>query len=229
MTSIKFRSDMRVEMIDSYGSDVKVAQAARVSTLGLDNDREKFVGLIKALLSAKPAPHWSPFMHCGATFAIECPLSTRSQIVTHSSLARSEFSMRYSLAKPEFHVPADDRPVHQVGRSLDYRLVHHVGAKESAEYHLKASALDSWGRYQKMLKAGVAKEVARNCLPQSTYTTLWMTGSLRSWMSFDLVRNDDHAQHEVNEVARQVSQKLSEVFPVTWEAYRRSLVVGEAP
>src|SRR5699024_12790348 len=84
----------------------------------LDNDRATAVGLVRALMRDQ---HWSPFMHPQMTIAFEVPLFVRSQLVTHYSLARSEFSMRYSEAKPQFWVPADERPLVQVGKALDYQ------------------------------------------------------------------------------------------------------------
>src|SRR5699024_8455293 len=132
MTEIKVRSDMGEELIDHMGSDRMVTEAARVSTLGLDNDRAKYVGLVRALMRDE---HWSTFMHPQMTIAFEVTLFIRAQLVTHSSLARSEFSMRYSEARPEFWVPTEDRPLVQVGKALDYRR--EMGTEQQVELTLK--------------------------------------------------------------------------------------------
>ena len=224
MTEIKLRSDMGVTLIDHMGSDRMVAEAARVSTLGLDNNREKYVGLVRALMRDK---HWSPFMHPQMTIAFEVPLFIRSQLVTHYSLARSEFSMRYSEARPEFWVPTEDRPLVQVGKALDYRR--EMGNEDQAravDYHLREGARQDWNSYRTMLDYDIAPEVARTVLPQSTYTTLWLTGNLRSWLSFLDNRMDPHAQWETQEVGTKVAEIFAERFPVTFEAYMQGRSSG---
>ena len=224
MTEIKLRSDMGVTLIDHMGSDRMVAEAARVSTLGLDNNREKYVGLVRALMRDK---HWSPFMHPQMTIAFEVPLFVRSQLVTHYSLARSEFSMRYSEARPEFWVPAEDRPLVQVGKALDYRR--EMGTEqqsEAARLNIEQAAWSAWTYYSELLENGIAAEVARTVLPQSTYTTLWLTGNLRSWLSFLDNRADPHAQWETQEVGTKVAEIFAERFPITFEAYMQGRSSG---
>ena len=224
MTEIKLRSNMGVTLIDHMGSDRMVAEAARVSTLGLDNNREKYVGLVRALMRDK---HWSPFMHPQMTIAFEVPLFVRSQLVTHYSLARSEFSMRYSEARPEFWVPTEDRPLVQVGKALDYRR--EMGTEqqsEAARLNIEQAAWSAWTYYSELLENGIAAEVARTVLPQSTYTTLWLTGNLRSWLSFLDNRMDPHAQWETQEVGTKVAEIFAERFPVTYEAYMQGRSSG---
>ena len=219
-----FRSDMGVTLIDHMGSDRMVAEAARVSTLGLDNNREKYVGLVRALMRDK---HWSPFMHPQMTIAFEVPLFVRSQLVTHYSLARSEFSMRYSEARPEFWVPTEDRPLVQVGKALDYRREMGTEAQMMFTMRCLKDAYDNWLAYSEMIDRGIAPEVARAILPQSTYTTLWLTGNLRSWLSFLDNRLDPHAQWETQEVGTKVAEIFAERFPITFEAYMQGQERGK--
>ena len=219
-----FRSDMGVTLIDHMGSDRMVAEAARVSTLGLDNNREKYVGLVRALMRDK---HWSPFMHPQMTIAFEVPLFVRSQLVTHYSLARSEFSMRYSEARPEFWVPAVNRPLVQVGKALDYRREMGTEAQMMFTMRCLKYAYDNWLAYSEMIDRGIAPEVARAILLQSTYTTLWLTGNLRSWLSFLDNRLDPHAQWETQEVGTKVAEIFAERFPITFEAYMQGQEKGK--
>ena len=221
---MKFRSDMGVTLIDHMGSDRMVAEAARVSTLGLDNNREKYVGLVRALMRDK---HWSPFMHPQMTIAFEVPLFVRSQLVTHYSLARSEFSMRYSEARPEFWVPTEDRPLVQVGKALDYRREMGTEAQMMFTMRCLKDAYDNWLAYSEMIDRGIAPEVARAILPQSTYTTLWLTGNLRSWLSFLDNRADPHAQWESQDVASKVAEIFAERFPITFEAWAQGQEKGK--
>ena len=214
---IEYSTEMGVTLINHMGNDRTVAEAARVSTLGLDNDRQKYVGLVRALIRDK---HWSPFMHPTMTIAFDVPLFVRSQLVTHYSLARSEFSMRYSKAKPKFWIPAHDRPLVQVGKALDYRR--EAGTKQQrsqASIGLHQVAVKSWESYCELVNSGITPEVARAVLPQSTYTTLWLTGNLRSWLAFLDNRMDKHAQHETQEVGVKVSEIFAQHYPITYEAW----------
>ena len=218
MTDINFRSDMRVTYIDSMGDDKRIAQAARVSTAGLDNDREKYVGLVRALIRDG---HWSPLESCTMTIAFDVPAFTRDQIIRHRSMSFSVFSLRYSEAKPVFWVPSDDRPLVQVGKALDYRR--EKGDDEQAELARSAHRMmaeDAWDDYQGMIEFGIANEVARTVLPNSIYSPFWATGNLRSWLHFVGIRNDPHAQREVREAAEKVENIIGERWPVALAAYR---------
>lgn len=218
MSDITFRSDMRVTYIDSMGDDRRIAQAARVSTAGLDNDREKYVGLVRALIRDG---HWSPLESCTMTIAFDVPAFTRDQIIRHRSMSFSVFSLRYSEAKPVFWVPSDDRPLVQVGKALDYRR--EKGDDEQAELARSAHRMmaeDAWDDYQGMIEFGIANEVARTVLPNSIYSPFWATGNLRSWLHFVGIRNDPHAQREVREAAEKVENIIGERWPVALAAYR---------
>ena len=218
MTEITFRSDCRVTYIDSMGDDKRIAQAARVSTAGLDNDREKYVGLVRALIRDG---HWSPLESCTMTIAFDVPAFTRDQIIRHRSMSFSVFSLRYSEAKPVFWVPSDDRPLVQVGKALDYRR--EKGDDEQAELareSITVVAESAWNMYQDMIDGGIANEVARTVLPNSIYSPFWATGNLRSWLHFVGIRNDPHAQREVREAAEKVESIIGERWPVALAAYR---------
>ena len=218
MADIEFRSDLRVTYIDHMGDDKRIAQAARVSTAGLDNDREKYVGLVRALIRDG---HWSPLESCTMTIAFDVPAFTRDQIIRHRSMSFSVFSLRYSEAKPVFWVPSDDRPLVQVGKALDYRR--EKGDDEQVELareSITVVAESAWNMYQDMIDGGIANEVARTVLPNSIYSPFWATGNLRSWLHFVGIRNDPHAQREVREAAEKVENIIGERWPVALAAYR---------
>lgn len=217
MADIEFSCHMGVSLVEAWGSDAKVAQSARVSTLGLDNDRERVSGLVKALWRDG---HFSPFESSGMTVAFDVPMFTASQLVRHKSFSFSVKSLRYSEAAPKFYVPGEDRPLVQVGKALDYRREAGTGeqAREVELMH-KSAAYECHYSYLSMLDAGVADEVARSVLPTSLYTQLWMTGSLRSWLHFLDQRDDRHAQFEIQEAAARVKKIIEETYPVTFEAW----------
>jgi thymidylate synthase (FAD) len=72
--------------------------------------------------------------------------------------------------------------------------------------------------YKRLLKAGVAREVARMILPMCTKTRIFMTGSVRSWIHFIDLRDDGHAQKEAQEVAREIKKILIKELPIISKA-----------
>ena len=209
---------MGVELIEAWGSDRKIAQSARVSTLGLDNDREKIAGLVKALWRDG---HYSPFESSGMTVAFDVPMFVRDQLVRHKSFSFSVKSLRYSEAAPKFYVPSEVRPLVQVGKALDYRR--EMGTDQQSEasrLNIEQAAWSAWAYYSELLRGGIADEVARSVLPTSLYTQLWMTGSLRSWLHFLDQRWDEHAQYEIQEAASEVGSLIADNYPITFQAWR---------
>ena len=220
MTDIEFSSQMGVELIEAWGSDAKVAQSARVSTLGLDNNRNKITGLVKALWRDG---HYSPFESSGMTIAFDVPMFVRDQLVRHKSFAFSVKSLRYSEAEPKFYVPNIKRPLVQVGKALDYRREHGTDEQRvTTQRHLTAIAEEAWDRYAYLIDIGICDEIARTALPTSLYTQLWMTGSLRSWLHFLDQRADKHAQHEIQEAANKIKHIIQDTYPTTFEAWEDS-------
>ena len=215
---IEYSSDMGVELIEAWGSDRKIAQSARVSTLGLDNDREKIAGLVKALWRDG---HYSPFESSGMTVSFDVPMFVRDQLVRHKSFSFSVKSLRYSEAAPKFFVPDPARPLVQVGKALDYRREEGTAVQKSNTLAIiKANATESWRSYQYLTQLGVCDEVARSVLPTSLYTQLWVTGSLRSWLHFLDQRWDEHAQHEIQEAASEVGSLIADNYPIAFQAWR---------
>ena len=209
---------MGVELIEAWGSDRKIAQSARVSTLGLDNDREKIAGLVKALWRDG---HYSPFESSGMTVAFDVPMFVRDQLVRHKSFSFSVKSLRYSEAAPKFYVPSGARPLVQVGKALDYRR--EMGTDQQSEasrLNIEQAAWSAWAYYSELLRGGIADEVARSVLPTSLYTQLWMTGSLRSWLHFLDQRWDEHAQYEIQEAASEVGSLIADNYPIAFQAWR---------
>jgi len=69
-----------------------------------------------------------------------------------------------------------------------------------------------------MVGRGVAPEQARMVLPQSMYTSYYVTGSLAAWARAYKQRIDSHAQVEIQDLAKQWDEVVRPLFPVSWEA-----------
>jgi thymidylate synthase (FAD) len=154
--------------------------------------------------------HTSPFGHAFASFHIKAPIFVARQLVKHKFLRWSEVSRRYVDDEPEFYVPDVWR-----GRSADKKqgsdgVVEGITTKEYNEVCLDV--------YEQMIIAGVAPEQARMILPQSTMTEWIWSGSLDAFASMCILRCKNDTQYESRVVADQISEKMGELFPVSWSA-----------
>jgi thymidylate synthase (FAD) len=199
-----------VELIDSMGSDERVVNAARVS-FGRDNqetDVEKVKKLINFLARNK---HTSPFEHVTATFRIKVPLFIRSQIMRHRTFSYNEISRRYTSDEIELWFPNGWRG--QSNKNLQCSSGEITDA--IADEIFESSVAMSLQAYHSLLERGIARELARAVLPQSLYTSFYMTGNLHNWSHFLRLRLDAHAQPEVRAVAEAIRDKLIILCPVS--------------
>ena len=208
-------SSLDVSFIDSMGSDLTIVNSARVSfgkkKHTIDKEDEK---LIKYLAKHK---HFTPFEHCSLSVKIKCPLYIRSQIMRHRTFSYNEISRRYTDENIEFYQPETYRSQHESskqcsGDNIDKGISDSM-AKEIENFNLTAQHL-----YARMVSIGVAKELARGVLPQSLMTEFYMTGNLRNWMNFIKLRDDSHAQLEVQEIAKKIGGYIRHEFPLGGKA-----------
>src|SRR5919199_6557771 len=103
----------------------------------------------------------------------------------HRIASYNEESGRYRELRPVFYVPAPERNLVQVGRPGAYDFV--PGSPEMAQLvqeEARTAATHAYESYQRMLEAGVAREVARIVLPLSLYSSMYVTMNARSLMNF---------------------------------------------
>ena len=210
---------IKATYVDHMGSDLSVVNAARVS-FGKKSVFEGRVGgpnvlserdtkLVNYLAKHK---HISPFGHAFASFHVKAPIFVARQLVKHKFLRWNEISRRYVDEEPEFYVPDTWR-----GRSAD--------KKQGSEGVVDVG---DWGdtnwacliAYNDLLRHGVAPEQARMVLPQSTMTEWYWSGSLDAFAAMCKLRCASDTQYESRIVADQISEKMGELFPVSWEALR---------
>ena len=188
MSEIIFRDDVTVELVKSSASDADVIWAARVSTAGetsldeLDKDAEKSAGLINYLARER---HGSPFEHTSFTFFISAPIFVFREFMRHRIASYNEESGRYRELKPVFYIPNKDRKLIQVGKTGHYTF--ESGTNEQFDLmvtEMKKAYTAAYDAYQKMLDAGIAREVARATLPVATYSSMYVTMNARALMNF---------------------------------------------
>lgn len=195
-------------------SEDLVAYCARVSNPSNQMNSETSPKLLAFLIKHK---HWSPFEMVDMTVEIKTSRAIAAQILRHRSFSFQEFSQRYSVANQfedvELRLQGDKN--RQVGEKLiskDHPQYDHLN-------HLVAETLSmSQHCYDTMIENGVAKEVARMILPLTTETTMYMKGSLRSWVHYLELRTEQNTQKEHRIIADECKNIFIQQFPIIAEA-----------
>jgi thymidylate synthase (FAD) len=88
------------------------------------------------------------------------------------------------------------------------------GSEKKHIESISDKAIDnSFTEYVKLINLGVAPETARMILPMATSTTIYMNGTLRSWLHYIEVRCDEHSQQEHRDIANECREILIELYP----------------
>lgn len=160
--------------------------------------------------------HTSPFNHAFASFRVKAPIFVARQLVKHKFLPWNEVSRRYVTDEPEFFFPdywrmkADN--VKQ--GSSDMKIPYSHSYTEAMQKHTELTL----NNYKMLINMGICAEQARMVLPQNTMTEWIWSGTLGAWGDMCKLRLDPHSQKETRIVAEKISEKMSELFPVSWKA-----------
>ena len=234
MTDIKFRSDVDVHLLDYMGDENSIVRRARVSTGGdLSSERNNpgdelspaDLGLLRMLYREK---HGVPFEGVEFEFYFRIPIFVSRQIVKHRIASVNEESGRYREMDGEFYIIPDNRKVEQIGKTSAYEfvesdpeLIQYVQASQ------KRTAEFAWNEYLHSLDKGVAKEVARQTLPFSLYSSMYYKANLRSMLNFLSLRKEwgdesvypSHPQFEITLVADKVSEEVRRIVPNVYDEF----------
>ena len=203
-----------VELVRISGSDIDVANAARVSYgKRIDTITERDVTLIRFLMRHL---HTSPFEHNQLSFRIKCPLYVARQWMRHRMNSYNEISYRYVKAKDEFYIPQHWRLQDKTNKQSSTGAFENNAVLERYVQALK----DAKSAYDFALEHGVCREQARGLLPMCTYTEFIFTCNLHSLMHFLRLRLGQGAQHEIQNYARAMLELALPHFPVSLSAWK---------
>ena len=164
--------------------------------------------------------HWSVFEHAHACVEINTTRDIARQILRHRSFAFSEFSQRYADATQLGEFVTRECRLQDFKNRQNSLATDDITLKLIWEEMQDKVARDAKQAYAWALDHGIAKEQARALLPEGlTPSRLYMTGSIRSWVTYLQVRLDPATQKEHREIARQVLEALRPQAPVTFGAF----------
>jgi len=189
-----------------------IVKMARVSNPQNQENWDTGPKLLGYLIKHK---HWSPFEMASMCVEIQTERDIAAQILRHRSFSFQEFSQRYAKTVPAecpYMRMQDSKNRQNSLDELDEDMQAHWANKTARVI------MDSYKIYEEMLSEGVAKETARRILPLCTPTTMYMHGTLRSWLHYIQVRTDPGTQEEHRDIALQCKNIFSQSFPVIAEA-----------
>lgn len=195
-------------------ADNMVAYMARVSNPDNQDNKETAPRLIRYLINHG---HWSPFEMVNACVEITTTRDISRQILRHRSFSFQEFSGRYaeySGLETSRECRLQDTKNRQSSLvCTDKDLI------EDWDLEVKYVSAIAEEVYEWAIQAGIAKEVARAILPEGlTPTTMYMNGSLRSWIHYWEARCDEATQKEHRLIAEATRDLILAQVPMIKEA-----------
>ena len=187
-----------------------ISYCARVSNPSNQMNIETAHRLLSYLIKHE---HWSPFEMASATIEIKTSRAIAAQILRHRSFSFQEFSQRYSTATEleDIEWRIQGKTNRQVGdKEVDLSEVPAQLVKEAQDKCLEA--------YDYLIGIGLAKECARMVLPLNTSTTIFMNGTIRSWIHYLNIRCKEDTQKEHREIANEIKSIFKVHFPNISEA-----------
>lgn len=198
-----------VGLIDHMGTESTIVNSARVSFGKIKTDfDEKDIKLLRYLIENK---HLTPLEHVKFTFSVHCPLFIRSQWIRHRAGSFNEISRRYTEFELEFYTPKFYRKQSENNKQASTNEI--VENNEEIYEIVNNIHKESLNAYYKLLDSGVCKEQARGVLPQNMMTTFWWTVDLRNLLHFLELRDDEHAQKEIQEYAKAIKKLITPIIP----------------
>ena len=218
---------IEVEYLDHMGDDLATVDAARVSynktsrweyTDWRDSDdklRKKVLSKSDTSLINYLADHQhsSPFGHSYAKFRVKAPVFVARQLVKHKFLRWNEVSRRYVDDDPEFYKPVLREAVSNKKQGSGCPINNHL-----LDAVIEQAGIEAAKQYRYLLKVGVCEEQARSVLTLNHMTTWIWSGSLDALANMCRLRCATDTQAETRMVANKISEKMYELFPVSWRA-----------
>jgi len=185
-----------------------------ISELTYETDRDKCAEL--AVYMRKIPEHFVPFAHPHITLRMSAPVPIRVQCFKHKiGFCESEESRRYISSRPVLYIPQHFRSAAASAKQGS------AGKHQDSDYWMTRYHIECERQidlYEEVIQQGVCAEQARFFLPQGVEVNWVWTGSLYAFANFYNQRADSHAQVEIQDLAAQVNDIISPLYPVSWQA-----------
>ena len=193
---------------DCHSANELIAYAARVSNPENQANAKTAPKLLAYLIKHQ---HWSPFEIVSVTMEINTTRDIGRQILRHRTFSFQEFSQRYAVSEEFEHRDArlqDEKNRQNSIETDDNRLIEKWNMEQSKVIN-EAKKVYKWA-----LDNGIAKEQARAVLPEgNTMSTIYMAGTLRSWIHYCQLRMAHGTQKEHMDIAKKCWSIIGTHFP----------------
>lgn len=205
-----------VRCIESWGSDERIIESARMSTdkgfKGWPEDEK----LLRFLWENK---HLTPFEMGGLILEVQAPIFVFREWHRHRTQSYNELSARYTPLPDMYYVPSVERLMNgkqatknKQSSEAGFNEFEATGFRHFITQSYEASRKD----YEKLLELGFARELARIVVPVGQYSRMRASANLRNWLAFLTLRQAPGAQWEIRQFADAVGKIVAELFPRTW-------------
>lgn len=184
-----------------------ISYCARVSNPTNQLNTETAPKLLGYLIKHK---HWSPFEMVSMTVEIKTSRAIAAQILRHRSFSFQEFSQRYSAATELEYIEL--RKQGKTNRQVGDEPID-IGSYVEIKEEMDSVQHQCLNLYNKLIAKGIAKECARMLLPLNTQTTLYMSGTIRSWVHYIDLRSTEDTQKEHRQIAVEIKNIFISNFP----------------
>lgn len=173
---------------------------------GKDEDRS----LLKYLIRHS---HTSPLESISFQFVIKIPIFVKNQIIRHRTGKFNEYSQRYNEVDLGFYngeVRMQGNTHNQQSSDEDCPI---TAEAQQAWTNFIAHTNKTFELYNQVIASGIAREVAREHLPLSTFTILYFQMDLNNMLKFLRLRLGEGAQKEVRLVAEAIKKLITPLVP----------------
>lgn len=215
-----------VALVETWGSDERIVEAARMSTdkgfLGwtFEDGTERDVKLLRYLYEHQ---HMTPFEMAGMAIEVQAPIFVFREWHRHRTQSYNELSARYTALPDLFYLPSVER-VMAAKQSAANKQGSEAGFTEKDALRIRARIEQAQQKaraaYEELLADGVAREVARVVVPVAQYSRMRASANLRNWLQFLALRLPKTAQWEIRQYAQLVGALVGQQFPRTWALFQ---------
>lgn len=215
-------------LIETWGSDERIIEAARMSTgKGFNGwGTPEAPGDEKLLQFLYEHNHATPFEMAGMVIEVQAPIFVFREWHRHRTQSYNEMSARYTPLPDVNYIPTIERLLINSKTNKQAGVIKGADelTQENAELfrsELQAVYERDESIYQWALKAGIPKELARVHLPVGRYSKMRASANLRNWLAFLTLRMAPNAQWEIRQYANAVSEMIAAAFPKTYELFAK--------
>lgn len=211
-----------LKLVETWGSDSRIIEAARMSTGGGFRGWDKDQRLLEYLYRNH---HDTPFEMAGMIIEVKAPIFVFREWHRHRTQSYNEMSARYIQTPDEVYLPSVRRIQDGIAEAGSNKQAGGIGSTLSFEEadawidRLSTLCDEAEEVYEEGLQLGIPREIARCAQTVNRYSVMRASANLRNWLGFMTLRTAVNAQWEIRQYANEVAALVKEQFPRTYNLW----------